>query len=212
MRGIARFLVWTSVIFGAVALLLYLLVFDVWTVQPQPDDIAFTASILPALKPEDKVLVKRGGTPHVGELARCKHPTAGTWIVGRVFGEENDQVEVSDRGVKTNNTQMSSAHGCPQMIVPHPITQSLTTLNCGVVETGAWSWEYLTPPADSGVSSGVHSAKVEAGKLYLVSDNRLMHDDSRDFGQVDASTCEHIVFRLYGERFTDSSRRFSILW
>jgi signal peptidase I len=52
----------------------------------------------------------------------------------------------------------------------------------------------------------------EAGKLFLVSDNRSMHEDSRDFGQVDASTCEHIVFRLWGEHYTDSSRRFTIIW
>lgn len=212
MRGLTRFLVWTSAILGAIALLLYLLVFDVWQVQPQADDIAFTASILPALKPEDKILIKRGSTPHVGELARCKHPTSNQWVVGRVFGEQGDRVEVDDYGVKTNNRAMSAAHGCPQVIVAHPITQALTTLNCGVVETGAWSWEYLSPQPGEGVSVGTHNATVEAGKLYLVSDNRLMHDDSRDFGQVDAATCEHIVFRLYGERFTDSSRRFSILW
>lgn len=193
-------------------MLLYLLVFDVWVVQPQPDDISFTASILPALMPEDKVLIRRGSTPRVGELARCRHPTANQWVVGRVFGEAGDRVEVTDHGVRTNNLQMSAAHGCPQMTVPHPITQALTTLNCGVVETGAWSWEYLSPPPDTGVSAGTQSARVESGKLYLVSDNRLMHDDSRDFGQVDASTCEHVVFRLWGERFTDSSRRFSILW
>ncbi len=39
-----------------------------------------------------------------------------------------------------------------------------------------------------------------------------MHQDSRDFGQVDASTCEHVAFPLWGERYTDGSRRFTILW
>jgi signal peptidase I len=70
----------------------------------------------------------------------------------------------------------------------------------------------LTPRDRDGVSAGESSAKVEAGKVFLVSDNRLMHLDSRDFGQVDVSTCSHIVYRLWGERFTDSSRRFTILW
>ena len=53
---------------------------------------------------------------------------------------------------------------------------------------------------------------VEPGKLFLVSDDRHIHKDSRDFGGVDAATCEHVVFRLWGERFTDGSRRFNILW
>jgi signal peptidase I len=95
-------------------------------------------------------------------------------------------------------------------VVPHPVTENLITMNCGVVETGAGSFSVLS--AQTGLSQGKHSAQVEAGKLYLVSDNRLLHEDSRDFGQVDASTCEHVVYRLWGEHFTDSSRRFTILW
>ena len=78
-----------------------------------------------------------------------------------------------------------------------------------VAETGAWTFEFLSHPE---MLTGNHSAVVEAGKLYLVSDNRLMHQDSRDFGLVDSSTCEHIVFRLWGERYAASTRRFNVLW
>lgn len=212
MRGFTRFLLWVAAIGGAICLLLYLLVFDVWTIPHGPDK-GFETSILPALMPEDKILIKRGSIPKFGELARCQNPTAsGQWVVGRVFGEPGDKVEVSDRGVTTNGKAVGSTHGCEKMVIPHPVTENLVTMSCSVAETGAWTFSYLNAENGTFLSAGTSSARVEAGRLYLVSDNRLMHQDSRDFGQVDSATCEHIVYRLWGERFTDSSRRFTILW
>ncbi|MBX3229591.1 MAG: signal peptidase I [Labilithrix sp.] len=210
MRAITRWLVWCGGIGGAICLLLYLLVFDVWLFDPG-NDAQLAASAVPALKPGDKVLLRRGSTPGFGELVRCEHPDSpGTWVVGRIFGVRGDRVEVSDGTIQTNGKGLSAAHGCPQQVVPHPVTQNLVTLSCGVVETGAWSFEYLNAPEH--MSGGTHSALVEAGKVYLVSDNRFMHQDSRDFGQVDETTCRHVVFRLWGESYTDSSRRFTVLW
>ncbi len=200
---------WLGGILGAIGLLLYLLVFDVWVV-PRGQEVQFPASILPTLMPEDKLLIHRGRTPRWGELARCASPqTAGEYVVGRVFGVPGDRVEVSDSGISTNGKPVSARTWCKQQVVAHPITGNLVTMQCGVADTGAWSFEYLT---NSEMITGTRSALVEAGRLYLVSDNRVMHHDSRDFGQVDAATCEHIVFRLWGERYTDSSRRFDILW
>ncbi len=209
MKGFTRTAGWILGILGAIGLLLHLLVFDVWVV-PRGSDGQFAASVLPALMPEDKVLVQRGRVPVYGELARCASPlTAGEYVVGRVFGTPGDRVEVREGGVTTNGKGPVSRHGCGQRVVAHPVTENLVTLNCGVAETGAWTFEFLSHPE---MLTGNHSAVVEAGKLYLVSDNRLMHQDSRDFGLVDSSTCEHIVFRLWGERYSDGSRRFNVLW
>ena len=200
---------WLGGILGAIGLLLYLLVVDVWVV-PRGQEVQFPASILPTLMPEDKLLIHGGRVPRWGELARCASPqTAGEYVVGRVFGVPGDRVEVSDAGISTNGKPVSARTWCKQQVVAHPITGNLVTMQCGVADTGAWSFEYLT---NSEMITGTRSALVEAGRLYLVSDNRVMHHDSRDFGQVDAATCEHIVFRLWGERYTDSSRRFDILW
>ena len=210
MRTIWRWLIWGGGIFGAISLLLYLFVFDVWQFDPG-NDPQLGASALPALKPQDKILLRRGSTPRYGELARCQHPLAPErWVIGRVFGERGDRVEVTDSLITTNGKGLGASHGCPKMVVPHPITQNLVTMNCGYAETGAWSFEYLVAPENQ--SGGTHAATVEAGKVFLVSDNRFMHQDSRDFGQVDASTCLHVVYRLWGESFTDASRRFTILW
>lgn len=200
---------WLGGIVGAVGLLLYLLVFDVWVV-PRGREVQFSASILPTLMPEDKLLIHRGRAPRWGELARCASPqSAGEYVVGRVFGVPGDRVEVSDGSVSTNGKPVLARTWCEQRVVAHPITGNLVTMQCAVADTGAWTFEYLT---NSAMITGTRSAIVEAGRLYLVSDNRVMHHDSRDFGQVDASTCEHVVFRLWGERYTDSSRRFDILW
>jgi signal peptidase I len=208
VKDFTRLLVWITGILGAVGVLLYLFVFDVWVVPG--GDVQLTASILPALMPQDKLLIQRGRVPVYGELARCASPvSSGSFVIGRVFGTPGDRVEVTDNAITTNGKGLSARHGCPQRVVAHPVTENLVTMNCGVAETGAWSFEYLT---SSDTIGGTHSALVEAGKVYLVSDNRLMHQDSRDFGQVDASTCEHVVFRLWGERYTDGSRRFNVLW
>ena len=209
MKELTRFLLWLGGILGAIGLLLYLLVFDVWVV-PRGQEVQFPASILPTLMPEDKLLIQRGRVPRWGELARCASPqTPGAYVVGRVFGSPGDRVEVSNGVISTNGKPSAARHGCTPQVVAHPITGNLVTMQCGVGETGSWSFEFLT---NGEMITGTHSALVEAGRLYLVSDNRVMHLDSRDFGQVDASTCEHVVFRLWGERYTDRSRRFNILW
>lgn len=208
MNGFTRTATWILGIFGALGLLLYLLVLDVWIVPR--GGAPFAASVLPTLMPEDKVLVRRGRAPAYGELARCASPTSpGAYVVGRVFGMPGDRVEVKEGVVTTNGKAPVSHGGCPPKVVAHPVTGNLVTLSCAVAETGAWTFEYLTHPERL---TGTRSGIVEAGKVYLVSDNRLMHEDSRDFGQIDASTCEHIVFRLWGERYTDASRRFEVLW
>ena len=54
---------------------------------------------------------------------------------------------------------------------------------------------------------------VQAGKVFLMSDDRYLHYDSRNFGTVPQASCQHILFRLWGANgFADSSRRFNIIW
>ena len=59
----------------------------------------------------------------------------------------------------------------------------------------------------------MQSIHVPLGKLYLFSDDRYLHLDSRDFGSVPEATCQHLIFRLWGaEGFTDGAHRFNMLW
>jgi signal peptidase I len=198
---------WTSAIAGAVVLLLYLFVFDTWLVPG--DDPQFAVSIAPQLAPNDRILVRRGGTPKFGELARCKSHD-GRWVVGRVFGEPGATVQVQNERVSMNGVAVGTRHACAPVTLIHPVSAQPVQLACSVEESSS-SWAYSVlrhaeyPEGDS-------LAQVPFGHLYLVSDNRALHADSRDFGTVEAATCEHIVYRLWGDSFLDASRRFTILW
>lgn len=208
MRSTLRFLIWTGAILGAIGLLLNLLVFDSWVVPG--DDPLFTASVLPALAPEDRILVRRETVPDSTQLARCVHPQdPSKYVVGRVFGRPGETVELRGERIVVDQKLVTSAHACKPVEVVHPVSGQPLTLDCLAEENGAWSYDTLhtsrTPEADVVV-------KVPEGKLFLVSDNRHIHMDSRDFGVVDASKCEHIVYRLWGAVYLDSSRRNNLLW
>lgn len=55
--------------------------------------------------------------------------------------------------------------------------------------------------------------EVGAGMLFLISDNRDYHQDSRDFGAVPVEACrERIVFRLLGKGgWSDDKSRFTYI-
>jgi signal peptidase I len=200
--------VWLLAIVGAVGLLLYLYVFDTWEIPG--NDPLFVASIEPTLKPQDRILTSRRSTPTFGELSRCLIPDgSGTYTIGRVFGVEGDTVEVLNERVTVNGKAPATRFGCGTTNVVHPVSQAQLTLRCSVEDNGPFTYSVLVHPE---FREGQTLTKVEPGKVFLVSDDRHIHLDSRDFGQVDASSCQHVVFRLWGERFTDSSRRFNILW
>lgn len=200
-------MVWLGAIFGGIAFLLHLFVYDAWVI-PGTDPMLL-ASIQPTLFPEDRVLVRRGGTPKTGDLARCASPEPGAdYVIGRVMGGPGDPVEIREERVYLAGKPMPSRHGCPPVVVTHPLNGQPVTLSCRVEDTGSFTYSYLVAAE---YPEGTRTARVEMGKLFLVSDNRHIHKDSRDFGQVDASTCEPIVFRLWGDSFVDTSRRFTVL-
>ncbi len=206
-RSFTNTLFWLCGIIGAIGLLLYLFVFDTWVVPDR--DVMFVASIQPTLLPNDRILTRRRSVPGVGELARCMDPTTGSYVIGRVMGVGNDVVEIKNGLVTTNGIGTPARHACSPVTLTHPVSEELVTLNCAAVETGAWTYHFLAHPQ---FNDGDHAITVEPGRAFLLSDNRHMHQDSRDFGTVDITTCEHVVFRLWGDRFTDAARRFTFLW
>ena len=199
---------WLMGILGAICLLLYLFVFDTWVVPI--GEPAVTAAIAPTLTPDDRILTRRGSTPKLGELARCIVPDgSGKYVIGRVFGTAGDSVVIENERVATNGKAPATRFSCGTMSVVHPVSGDAVPLVCSVEDNGSSTYSVLAHPE---YREGQRSAKVEPGKAFIVSDNRHIHQDSRDFGQVDASTCEHVVFRLWGATFGDASHRFNILW
>jgi signal peptidase I len=199
---------WLAAILGGITLLLYLFVFDTWEIPG--DEPLFTASLQPALSPEDRILTQRRSVPVSGQLARCFIPDgSGKYTIGRVFGTGGDTVLIENERPIVNGKPPSNRFNCGIVSVVHPVSGDAVPLTCNAEDNGASTYSVLVHPE---FREGPRSAKVEPGKLYLVSDNRHIHKDSRDFGQVDASACEHVVFRLWGQSFSDSSHRFNVLW
>lgn len=198
---------WIFGIGGAICFLLYLLFFDTWVI---PNDQALTTSILPTLFPNDRILTARRSTPTGGMLARCASPEPGSeYVIGRVMGGPGDTITIDNGRVALNGKAIPTRHGCPPVKVLHPISGEEVTLHCAAEETGSWTFHYLISLERP---EGQRSAVVEPGKVFLVSDNRAIHHDSRDFGLIDVTTCEHVVFRLWGDSFVDTSRRFTLLY
>lgn len=202
-----RTLLWLGAIASAVALLLYLFVFDMW--QMPDGNPLLVASVEPNLKPGDRVLLRRKSPPGFGDLARCELPGhANTYAIGRLFGLGGDTVEVLNERVAVRGRSPLARSGCGQVAVVHPLSRREIALGCSVEDSGKSTYSVLTHP---GRRERQTTMVVAPGKAFLVSDNRHIHYDSRDFGPVEASTCEHVVFRLWGETFADGARRFNIL-
>jgi signal peptidase I len=201
-------LFWLTGILGAIGLLLYLFVFDTWVVPS--DDALLAAAIAPTLSPDDRILTRRGSTPKVGELARCFMPDgSGKYVIGRVFGTAGDTVVIENERASTNGKAPATRFSCGIVSVVHPISGDAVPLTCTNEDNGTFTYSALTHPE---YREGTRTAKVEPDRLFLVSDDRHIHSDSRDFGGVEASSCEHVVFRLWGRTFGDASHRFNILW
>jgi signal peptidase I len=205
---------WAFGIAAVLSLILYATVFDIWVLPS--DDPAFTASILPTLAPGDVVLVTRhGSSPDLDYLEKCADPDApGRFVVARVAGLTGDKIDVSRDACRRNGHAPPLAGACEQgadMDAENPKTHEITPLACYRTDAAALSHGILRGKAD--YEDDMPAVTVDANRVYLISDDVHFHEDSRDYGQIDPATCEHIVFRLYGAAgITDGSRRFALLW
>jgi signal peptidase I len=211
MRTWIRIVAWLAGVVGAALLVLYLFFFDVWTVPK--DDPLLTASIEPTLSAGDVVVLMRHASVSRGNLLRCADPQAvSRYIIARAIGGFGDRLELRDEVVSIDGRRTPSPRRCdpPDTVVFDPQTKEDVSLTCSVEEFGEMTYSALRAPDRPEPPT---RALVEPSRWFLVSDNRHVHLDSRDFGQMDPATCEHIVFRLVGAAgFGDSKRRLSIIW
>lgn len=213
MRKVVRFLVWVAVAIGIVVGLARATAIR-WVRVPSGDPY-LEASVAPTLRGGDLIIVWRLTQPKFGDLVMCPEPDASDRIViGRIVGDEGDKVKVVGVKLEVNGRQAETETACDPMkfTAVHPTTSAEIEQRCDIEAVaghshmrGGISGEKVLPaPIDT---------TVEDGKVYLVSDNRLLPYDSRDFGQVDRSSCtETVIFRLVSAAgFFDAASRFTFI-
>jgi signal peptidase I len=210
VRGFLKFLAWTVAVLGAVFLVLYLTLFDFWTVPS--DDPRMSASIQPMLAAGDVLVVMRHGSPDRGDLLRCSDPQApGRFVIAREEGRGGEKIDLVEEAPSIDGTRTPSPAACdpPEMTMKDPDTGEEVELLCSMEELGSVSYKALRAKARREAPT---SFRVEKGRIYVVSDNRHIHVDSRDYGTVDPDTCKHLVFRLWSkDGFGDREHRFNFL-
>ena len=210
MKVLKAFL-WVFGILGAISGVLYLTAFDVWTVPA--DDAMLAASVEPAIRAGDILVVSRSHSGERGTLVRCADPrptNPGGWIVARVLAKPGEKIDIQGDNVNVDAKRNPSPYACEPTTMKHPETGQDVELSCSMEDTGEIKFGAYRAKTRVGVPV---KATVEAGKVYLVSDNRYIHLDSRDYGQIEPASCQHVLFRLWGkEGFGDAAHRFNVIW
>jgi signal peptidase I len=213
VRTIIKLVVWVALIVGGIGAFLRLTCLRFWTMPS--DDGLLSLSVMPTLESGDVLVLWRLGTPSFGELVQCPDPEApGRFVVGRILGEQGDKIVAELGSVTVNDKIVSSRRACnpAQLSVLDPTTGEAFDLSCEIEEAGGieYSRARATHPAQNPTPFNL---KVPAGRVFLASDNRHYHDDSRDFGAVPKDSChERIVFRLWSARgWFDENRRMMFI-
>jgi signal peptidase I len=120
-------------------------------------------------------------------------------------------VETDGRELSVNGKRYLGEMVCAKdkVQVPHPSSGSLVNVWCDIVSIAGHPHFRGTGEKGSITSPTKHT--VGEGMLFLLSDDRTYHYDSRDFGTVPASSCSGpIVFRLWGkDGWKDEARRMT---
>lgn len=217
MQKLLKGLLWTAGIVALLLVVLRLVAFKVWTI---PDDPVLAASIAPTLRAGDRVVILTRGTPGFGELVRCPDPDdPQRFVVGRVAGFGGDKVSWSGPSLVVDGKSYGGQSRCEEGAIaeiPHPTTGAPVEVSCEMVEMGGVIHKRGgVPPEDKlPLPAADEVTTVQDNMVYLASDNRDYHDDSRDFGLLPRASCsERIVFRLWGKEgfFKDEKGRFSLV-
>jgi len=211
-RKAVRYLFWTAIFIGIV--IGFALIFvEPWTVPG--DDAQFAVSIEPTISVGDLVLVTRSTGVSDGALVRCTDPDApGRFVVGRVVGRTSDKVEFSKGTMLINGKLPTSSSACDPSTVrlKNPATGEDEDFGCALEEFAGSTHEVLRSSSAAGAARD-STTDVEVQKAFLASDNRVLHMDSRDFGTLAPSSCQHIIFRLWGlSGWGDAKKRLTVLW
>jgi signal peptidase I len=213
VKALIKGLVWLIVVVGAIVGILMLTCISFWTVPN--DDALLSLSIMPTLEAGDLVVLWRVGIPTFGELVRCPDPdTPGHYVVGRLLGEQGDKIVADLGAVSVNDKLIATVRACKpsKLTVIDPNNGEAFELSCEIEAAGGT--EYTRARATNPVLKPVpFKVTVPDRQVFIASDDRHYHDDSRDFGPVPKDGChERIVFRLWSARgWSDEDRRMMFI-
>jgi signal peptidase I len=209
-----RTFVFTSIILGLLVLTLRLTSLRWWQVPVGDRDLA--ASVAPTLAGGDWVILWRLTPPGFGDLVLCPDPEAPTEVfVGRIAAEGGDTLSVDERGAITVNSSRAKAElSCEpaKFVIESPGGGDETELRCDIETLGGVHHKRALVPEKAAIKpTTLQKRPIEAGTVYLISDNRLYPFDSRDFGPLPRESCrETIIFRLVSRLgFSDVKRRLN---
>lgn len=210
MRKLLTFLFWVIAILAIVGVALRFTILDVWRI---PEDRALDASLRPTVASGDLVVLYRGSAPGFGSLVRCPDPEDGQrFVVGRIIGVGGDRLSIDGHRVTINGKRYEETQDCGigPVEVPHPTMGSNVQANCERIEMGG-GWHMRSWVSGTSMRNSEHT--VPEGRVFLVSDDRTFHDDSRDFGSLPVESCsELMLFRLWSkEGFFDGPSRFTVI-
>jgi signal peptidase I len=207
-----RTFVFVAVVVGLMVLVLRLTCLRWWQV-PQ-DDADLAASVAPTLGPGDWVILWRATPPGFGDLVLCPDPEDPAQVfVGRIAGEAHDTLSIDESGsITVNNSRAKSEHACDpwRITVPHPTSGDEVEQRCDIETLGGVHHKRALIPDKAALRPGtLNKRRIEAGSVYLISDNRLFPFDSRDFGPLPEASCkETVLFRLVSRLgFSDVEHR-----
>lgn len=211
MGRLKKGFLWTVGLLAVFVVALRALLFKTWTI---PDDPWIAASVAPTLASGDVVLVLTRGQPGFGDLVRCPNPSEPyRFVVGRIAGLASDVVETDGHRLVVNGKRYDSSRACPESSfkVTHPTTAADVELRCEAVDMGGGFHDRGVSPRP--LPATKTRKEVDVGGVFLLSDNREHHDDSRDFGVLPSASCkERIVLRLWSkEGWKDTKRRLSYI-
>jgi len=210
LRKVLRVLFWTVIACAVIAGLAYIFC-EPWTIPA--DDAQLSASIEPTLSSGDVLLVARTTGASDAALVRCADPDApGRFVIGRVVAHGGQHVEIVSGALTVDGKGFPASVACepPTVHLKNPVSQEDEELSCSMEEFAGY---HPILRATKATTQRDSKTDVESGKVYLLSDNRVMHQDSRDYLAVHASSCQRVVLRLWGAGgWLDTKKRLTVLW
>ena len=210
MAKFLRYLAWFAAIVGVLIGILRYTVIRWW--QVPSGDPYLDSSIAPTLHGGDWVISWRGSMPRDGDLTMCAEPKANRAVIGRIVGLQGEHVKMLREALIVNEKSAENSTSCDPFTTHDPATGLAVKQGCSE-EVTADKRHMIGMIGENPAQPATADTNVTEGQAFLASDNRLFPWDSRDFGQVDRSTCtETIVFRLVSkDGFFDVPNRLTLI-